>query len=109
MAGARLYVRWHDDDGSIDQAPPSPSAQIGEQIAGGADGEAAVLLAFGTRLTHPGEGCIAVRPNNGDPFPCAREDGHDWRVLSVSEVSASRATKSGTRTSRACPRSSIAT
>ncbi|WP_086778063.1 hypothetical protein [Streptomyces griseus] len=87
MSGARLYAGVRDDDGSVDQVPPGhPAAEIVNQIAGGADGQANLLSAFGKHLTIPGEGWIVVRPNSEVLSPYAPEDGHDWRVLSVREI-----------------------
>lgn len=87
ISGARLYAGQRDDDGSIDQAPAGHrAAEIVDQIAGGADGQAKMLGAFGKHLTVPGEGWIVVRPNSEVLSPYAPEDGHDWRVLSVKEI-----------------------
>lgn len=57
-----------------------------QQIAGGPDGQAKLLGAFGKHLTVPGEGWIVIRPNSEVLSPDAPEDGHDWRVLSAREV-----------------------
>ncbi|WP_019548620.1 hypothetical protein [Streptomyces sulphureus] len=87
MAGARLFAGCRDDDGSIDPAPPGHrAAEIVDQVAGGADGQAKMLGAFGKHLTIPGEGWIIVRPNDQVLSPYSPEHGHDWRVLSVREV-----------------------
>lgn len=87
MSGARLYAGRRDDDGSVDPAPPGHrAAEIVDQIAGGADGQAKMLGLFGKHLTVPGEGWIVVRPNEEVLSPYVPEDGHDWRVLSVKEV-----------------------
>ncbi|RPK58201.1 hypothetical protein EES44_24350 [Streptomyces sp. ADI96-15] len=88
MSGVRLYAGRRDEkDGSIDPAPADHrAAQIVDQIAGGADGQAALLGAFGKHLTITGEGWIVVRPNDDVLSPHAPVDGHDWRVLSVREV-----------------------
>lgn len=87
MSGARLYAGRRDDDGSVDPAPAGHrAAEIVDQIAGGADGQANMLGAFGKHLTITGEGWVVVRPNDEVLSPYAPEDGHDWRVLSVKEV-----------------------
>ncbi|MEU2907919.1 DUF1360 domain-containing protein [Streptomyces globisporus] len=87
MSGARLYAGICDDGGSVDQVSAShPAAEIVDQIAGGADGQANLRSAFGKHLTIPGEGWIVVRPNSEVLSPYAPEDGQDWRVLSVREV-----------------------
>lgn len=87
MSGARLYAGRRDDDGSIDPAPEGHrAAEIVDQIAGGADGQAKLLAAFGKHLTIPGEGWIVVRPNSEVLSPYAPAEGHDWRVLSVREI-----------------------
>jgi hypothetical protein len=87
MSGARLYAGRRADDGTIEAAPDNHRAsEIVSQIAGGPDGQAAMLGAFGRHLTVPGEGWIVVRPNDEVLSPYSPEDGHDWRVLSVKEV-----------------------
>lgn len=87
MSGARLYAGRRADDGTIEPAPDNHRAsEIVSQIAGGPDGQAALLGAFGKHLTVPGEGWIVVRPNAEVLSPFSPEDGHDWRVLSVREV-----------------------
>ncbi|WP_433856664.1 hypothetical protein [Streptomyces kronopolitis] len=87
MSGARLYAGRRADDGTIEQAPDEHRAsEIVAQIAGGPDGQAKMLGAFGKHLTVPGEGWIVVRPNDQVLSPYSPEDGHDWRVLSVREV-----------------------
>ncbi|MFI2300158.1 hypothetical protein ACH5AL_15145 [Actinacidiphila glaucinigra] len=87
MTGALLYAARRADDGTIERAPDNHRAnEIVSQIAGGPDGQAKMLAAFGKHLTVPGEGWIIVRPNAEVLSPDAPEDGHDWRVLSVREV-----------------------
>jgi hypothetical protein len=87
MAGARLFAGRRADDGTIEPAPDGHrAAEIVAQIAGGPDGQAKMLGAFGRHLTVPGEGWIVIRPNADVLSPYAAEDGHDWRVLSVKEV-----------------------
>ncbi|MGA5497713.1 hypothetical protein ACPCSP_25450 [Streptomyces cinereoruber] len=87
MSGARLFAGRYDDEGRIVPAPAGHrAAEIVSQIAGGPDGQAKMLGAFGRHLTVPGEGWIVVRPNSEVQSPYSPEDGHDWRVLSVREV-----------------------
>ncbi|MFF0092694.1 hypothetical protein ACFYSF_22410 [Streptomyces canus] len=87
MSGATLYAGRRADDGTIEPAPDGHRAsEIVQQIAGGPDGQAKLLGAFGKHLTVPGEGWIIVRPNSDVLNPLAPEDGHDWRVLSTKEV-----------------------
>ncbi|MFC8882972.1 hypothetical protein ACFT54_10150 [Streptomyces cinereoruber] len=87
MSGARLFAGRYDDEGKIVPAPAGHrAAEIVSQIAGGPDGQAKLLGAFGRHLTVPGEGWIVVRPNDQVLSPYSPEDGHDWRVLSVKEV-----------------------
>ncbi|WP_327421753.1 hypothetical protein OG763_14530 [Streptomyces sp. NBC_01230] len=87
MSGARLFAGRRADDGTIEPAPAGHRAhEIVSQIAGGPDGQAKMLGAFGKHLTVPGEGWIVVRPNSEVLSPHSPEDGHDWRVLSVKEV-----------------------
>ncbi|WP_405893718.1 hypothetical protein OG272_15740 [Streptomyces sp. NBC_00104] len=87
MAGATLYAGRRADDGTIEPAPNNHRAsEIVNQIAGGPDGQAKLLGAFGRHLTVPGEGWIVVRPNSEVLSPDSPEDGHDWRVLSTREV-----------------------
>ncbi|MFF1965457.1 hypothetical protein ACFVW5_17950 [Streptomyces sp. NPDC058232] len=87
MSAGRLFAGRRAEDGSIERAPTSHRAsEIVAQIAGGADGQAKMLAAFGKHLTIPGEGWIIVRPNADVLSPYSPEDGHDWRVLSVKEV-----------------------
>lgn len=87
MSGVRLFAYRRADDGTIEPAPPGHRAhEIVSQIAGGPDGQAKMLGAFGKHLTVPGEGWVIVRPNSEVLSPYSPEDGHDWRVLSVKEV-----------------------
>lgn len=87
MGGARLFAARRADDGTIEPAPAGHRAhEIVSQIAGGPDGQAKLLSAFGKHLTVPGEGWIVIRPNSEVLSPYSPEDGHDWRVLSVKEV-----------------------
>ncbi|MFF4147295.1 hypothetical protein ACFY0A_39705 [Streptomyces sp. NPDC001698] len=87
MSGATLFAGRRADDGTIERAPDDHRAsQIVQQIAGGPDGQAKLLGAFGKHLTVPGEGWIVIRPNSEVLSPDAPEDGHDWRVLSTREV-----------------------
>ncbi|MFB7114496.1 hypothetical protein [Streptomyces sp. NPDC056291] len=87
MSGATLFAGRRADDGTIEKAPDDHRAsQIVQQIAGGPDGQAKLLGAFGKHLTVPGEGWIVIRPNSEVLSPDAPEDGHDWRVLSTREV-----------------------
>ncbi|WP_328434569.1 hypothetical protein [Streptomyces sp. NBC_00425] len=87
MAGALLFAGRRADDGTIEAAPDGHRVtEIVSGIAGGPDGQAEMLKAFGKHLTVPGEGWIIVRPNADVQNPEIAEDGHDWRVLSVREV-----------------------
>ncbi|MFD8774482.1 hypothetical protein [Streptomyces sp. NPDC059916] len=87
MSGARLFAGRRADDGTIEPAPSDHRAsEIVAQIAGGPDGQAKMLGAFGKHLTVPGEGWIVIRPNDSVLSPYSPEEGHDWRVLSVQEV-----------------------
>ncbi|MFE6555475.1 hypothetical protein ACFVHS_45025 [Streptomyces sp. NPDC057746] len=87
MSGATLYAGRRADDGTIEPAPNGHRAsEIVQQIAGGPDGQAKLLGAFGKHLTVPGEGWIVIRPNSDVLSPDSPEDGHDWRVLSTREV-----------------------
>lgn len=89
MSGATLYAGRRADDGTIERAPDDHRAtQIVSQIAGGPDGQAALLGAFGKHLTVPGEGWVVIRPDADAGALNANldADGHDWRVLSVREV-----------------------
>ncbi|MGY3199723.1 hypothetical protein [Streptomyces sp. TE5632] len=88
MAGATLFAGRRADDGTIDPAPQNHrAAEIVQQIAGGPDGRAKMLSAFGKHLTVAGEGWIVIRPNGEVLSPDVPEEGHDWRVLSTREVS----------------------
>ncbi|MFF4755568.1 hypothetical protein [Streptomyces sp. NPDC001270] len=87
MSGVRLFAGRRAEDGTIEPAPAGHRAhEIVSQIAGGPDGQAKMLGAFGKHLTVPGEGWVIVRPNSEVLSPYSPEDGHDWRVLSVNEV-----------------------
>ncbi|MDX2813421.1 hypothetical protein PV410_12790 [Streptomyces sp. PA03-5A] len=87
MSGALLYAARRADDGTIERTPDGHAAtEIVSQIAGGPDGQAKMLGAFGRHLTVAGEGWVVVRPNADVLSPDSPEDGHDWRVLSVREV-----------------------
>lgn len=79
MSGARLYAGRRTDDGTVEAAPDDHiSTQLVSSIAGGVDGQAALLRDFGPHLVVPGEGWIIIRPTEND--------GEDWRVLSIAEV-----------------------
>ncbi|MFD9903911.1 hypothetical protein [Streptomyces sp. NPDC059063] len=87
MARARLFAARRADDGTIEPAPDDhPATEIVSQIAGGPDGQAKLLGAFGKHLTIAGEGWVVVRPNSEVKNPDVPEDGHDWLTLSVREV-----------------------
>lgn len=82
MGGATLFAGRRADDGSIEPVPGDHrAAEIVSQIAGGPDGQAQLLGAFGPHLTVAGEGWIVVQPvdDNADATEA-------WRVLSVREV-----------------------
>ncbi|MFH9014969.1 hypothetical protein ACH4C6_26785 [Streptomyces sp. NPDC017943] len=54
MLGATLYAGRRADDGTIEPAPDGHRAsEIVQQIAGGPDGQAKLLGAFGKHLTVP--------------------------------------------------------
>lgn len=87
MGGARLIAARRSDDGTVEAAPPDHRAsEIVAQIAGGPDGQKALLEAFGKHLTVAGEGWILVRPNSQVRSPNAPVSGQVWNTLSVSEV-----------------------
>lgn len=87
MAGALLFAGRRAEDGTIEAADDDHRAtEIVSQMAGGPDGQADMLKAFGKHLTVPGEGWVLIRPNSVVKNPEVPEDGHDWRVLSVREV-----------------------
>jgi hypothetical protein len=87
MSGATLFAGRRAEDGTIERAPDDHRAsEIVQEIAGGPDGQAKLLGAFGKHLTVPGEGWIVIRPNSEVLSPDSPEDGHDWRVLSTREV-----------------------
>lgn len=80
MSAATLYAgRLADDGKTVEQVPDDhPAAEIVAQIAGGPEGQAQLLGAFGPHLVVPGEGWIVVRPRE--------KGGQDWHVLSVQEM-----------------------
>ncbi|MCF3960270.1 hypothetical protein [Streptomyces fuscigenes] len=80
MSRATLYAGRRADDGvTIEPVPDGhPAAEIVSQIAGGPEGQAQMLGAFGPHLVVAGEGWIVIRP---------RDDGtHEWHVLSTQEL-----------------------
>lgn len=81
MGSATLYAGRRADDGvTIEPAPDNhPASEIVAAIAGGPEGQAQLLGAFGPHLVVPGEGWIVVRPREDS-------DGQDWHVLSVEEM-----------------------
>lgn len=81
MSGARLFAGYRDDDGTIQPAPNNhPAAEAVARIAGGPDGQAAMLADFGRYLVVPGEGWIIVLPAD------TPDRAEEWRVLSTDEV-----------------------
>lgn len=80
MSAATLYAGRRADDGKTIEPVPDghPAAEIVAQIAGGPEGQAQLLQAFGPHLVVPGEGWIVVRPKE--------DGGQDWHVLSVQEL-----------------------
>ncbi|WP_237309998.1 hypothetical protein [Streptomyces sp. AMCC400023] len=87
MAGALLFAGRRAQDGTIEKAPDGHRAtEIVTDIAGGPDGQSDLLKSFGKHLTVPGEGWIVIRPNKIAKNPEIPKDGHEWRVLSVREV-----------------------
>lgn len=80
MSAATLYAgRLADDGKTIEQVPDThPAAEIVAEIAGGPEGQAQLLGAFGPHLVVPGEGWVVVRPRE--------KGGQDWHVLSVQEM-----------------------
>ncbi|MFF2612364.1 hypothetical protein [Kitasatospora sp. NPDC058046] len=82
MSGGTLFAGRRADDGSIEPLPPDhPATAIVAQIAGGPDGQAQLLGAFGPHLTVAGEGWIIVLPVDE-----SQDATEAWRVLSVKEV-----------------------
>jgi hypothetical protein len=78
MSGARLIAGRRSPDGAIEPAPDGHrAAELVASIAGGPDGQAALLGAFGPHLVVAGEGWIVIH----DPG-----SGLEWRVLSVAEI-----------------------
>ncbi|MFF5655214.1 hypothetical protein [[Kitasatospora] papulosa] len=85
MSGATLFAGRRAPDGSIDRAPDDHIAtDIVRQIAGGPDGQSALLGDFGPHLVVAGEGWIVVRPTTDKVT--GEVNGYDWRVLSTNEV-----------------------
>lgn len=79
MSGARLFAGYRGDDRAIEPAPDNhPAAEAVTRIAGGPDGQAAMLADFGKYLVVPGEGWIVILPGDGPD--------EEWRVLSTEEV-----------------------
>lgn len=78
MSGARLFAGTRGPDGTIEPLPDSHrAAELVANIAGGPDGQAAMLREFGVHLVVAGEGWIIIRPRDG---------GEDWHVLSTREI-----------------------
>lgn len=85
MSGVRLFAGRRNPDGSVEEAPSnSRPAELVQAIAGGPDGQAEILRAYGVHLTVVGEGWTLIIPNQeADSFA-----DDDWRVLSTKEVQA---------------------
>ncbi|PWI06519.1 hypothetical protein DIZ27_32785 [Streptomyces sp. NWU339] len=85
MGGATLYAGRRAEDGSIERLPHDhPASDIVEEIAGGPDGQAALLGDFGPHLVVAGEGWVIVRPLLEKTGTAVT--GYEWRVLSIAEV-----------------------
>ncbi|MET7809763.1 hypothetical protein ABZT26_02750 [Streptomyces sp. NPDC005395] len=86
MSGATLFAGRRAPDGTIKRAPDNhPAQEIVRQIAGGPDGQSALLGDFGPHLTVAGEGWIVIRPMP-DKAGGSTADDYDWRVLSTAEM-----------------------
>lgn len=89
MSSARLYAGRLLADNSIERAPDDhPASRLVAGIAGGAQGQAQLLRAFGPHLVVAGEGWIVVRPGKdaADPFEAGAAAAEEWHVLSVLEM-----------------------
>ncbi|MFB0617235.1 hypothetical protein [Streptomyces sp. AGS-58] len=95
MSGATLFAGRRMDDGAIERAPDDhPAMQIVKEIAGGPDGQSALLGDFGPQLVVAGEGWVVVRPkteeddDNEDGTGDVDGDGveYSWHVLSKLEI-----------------------
>lgn len=79
MSGARLFAGRRGADGTVEPLPDNHRAtDLVASIAGGPDGQAELLREFGVHLVVAGEGWIVIT---------VQEDGEDWHVLSVREIS----------------------
>lgn len=84
MGGATLIAGRRTDSGAIEPAPDDHLAsQIVREIAGGPDGQAAMLEDFGPQLVVAGEGWIIIRPIVGET---GAVDSYEWLVRSTREV-----------------------
>lgn len=89
MSAAKLYAGRRLADGSIERAPEEhPAARLVAEIAGGVDGQAQLLKAFGPHLVVAGEGWIVVRPSETrvDTTTGVSVSTEEWHVLSVLEM-----------------------
>lgn len=77
MRQALLFAGRRSPDGTVEPLPADhPASELVAQIAGGPAGQAELLAEFGPHLVVAGEGWMLIRDN-----------GADWRVLSVLELS----------------------
>lgn len=83
MSGVRIFAGRRLEDGTVEEEPStSRAAQLVSSIAGGPDGQAELLQAYGIHLTVVGEGWTLIVPNpEAESFA-----DDDWRVLSTQEV-----------------------
>ncbi|MDI9829702.1 hypothetical protein [Streptomyces sp. KAU_LT] len=85
MSRAKLYAGRRDQEGNVVPLPPGHRAsELVSEIAGGPNGQAQLLKAFGPHLTVAGEAWIVVRPKQDNNS--ASDAVADWHVLSTMEV-----------------------
>ncbi|MFE3146577.1 hypothetical protein ACFXJ6_07925 [Streptomyces sp. NPDC059218] len=85
MGGATLIAGRRTDAGAIEPAPDDHLAsQIVREIAGGPDGQSAMLEDFGPQLVVAGEGWLIIRPVIDET---GEVDSYEWLVRSTREVS----------------------
>ncbi|MFF4179707.1 hypothetical protein [Streptomyces sp. NPDC001750] len=85
MGGATLIAGRRTDSGAIEPAPDDHlAAQIVREIAGGPDGQSAMLEDCGPQLVVAGEGWIIIRPVIGKT---GEVESYKWLVRSTREVS----------------------
>lgn len=87
MTGATLFAGKRLPDGTVERAPDdSRAAELVASIAGGMDGQSAMLGDFGTNLAVAGEAWLVIVP---DPEADSFADDK-WHVLSTDEVNPQR-------------------